>query len=142
MISKSNKNSYHDGTDAFFNVFFKKDLHLNVVESVFLLLGIFYLALLRAFSRLPWSRQFNLKVSRDSCWKIAQAWLLLWFTTIYKTFISGRFYLSVRAGWPRNIKLHRAIIFKEHLFYRTLVLQKLYFWNIHLLWDLNSLRKR
>ena len=34
----------------------------------FSLSGIFYLALLAAFSRLSWSWQFNLKVSRASCW--------------------------------------------------------------------------
>ena len=33
MISRSNDNSYHDGTIPFFNVFSKKDLHLNAVEK-------------------------------------------------------------------------------------------------------------
>ena len=34
FISKSNNNSYHDGTSAFFQCFFfpKKTRHLNVVE--------------------------------------------------------------------------------------------------------------
>ena len=35
---------------------------------VFLLSGVFYLAVLPAFSRIPWGQQFNLKVSRASCW--------------------------------------------------------------------------
>ena len=34
MISKRNNNSYHDGTSVFFNVFSKKDPHLNVVETL------------------------------------------------------------------------------------------------------------
>ena len=34
----------------------------------FLLSGVFCLALLPAFSRLPWGRQFNVKVGRASCW--------------------------------------------------------------------------
>ena len=33
MISKSNSNSYHDGTSAFFQRFFRKSLHLNAVEK-------------------------------------------------------------------------------------------------------------
>ena len=33
MISKSNNNSYHDGTSAFFQRFFRKSLHLNAVEK-------------------------------------------------------------------------------------------------------------
>ena len=34
MISKSNNNSYHDGTSTFFKVFSEKDPHLNAVENV------------------------------------------------------------------------------------------------------------
>ena len=34
MIFKSNNNSYHDGTSAFFNVLSEKDPHLNAVEYV------------------------------------------------------------------------------------------------------------
>ena len=33
MICKSNNNSYHDSRRAFFDVFFKKDPHLNAVEN-------------------------------------------------------------------------------------------------------------
>ena len=33
MICKSNNNSYHDGTSAFFNIFFEKDPHPNAVEN-------------------------------------------------------------------------------------------------------------
>ena len=32
MIYKSNNNSYHYGTNAFFDIFFEKDPHLNSVE--------------------------------------------------------------------------------------------------------------
>ena len=32
MITKSNNNSYYDGTSAFFNVFSEKDSHLNAIE--------------------------------------------------------------------------------------------------------------
>ena len=38
MICKSNNNSYHDGTSAFFNVFSEKDPELNAVERGFELL--------------------------------------------------------------------------------------------------------
>ena len=31
MTCKSNNNSYHDGTSAFFDIFFEKDPHLNAV---------------------------------------------------------------------------------------------------------------
>ena len=33
MICKSNNNSHHDATSAFFYVFFEKDSHLNAVEQ-------------------------------------------------------------------------------------------------------------
>ena len=32
LICKSNNNSYHDGSSAFFDLFFEKDPHLNAVE--------------------------------------------------------------------------------------------------------------
>ena len=34
-MCKSNSNSYHDGTSAFFNIFFKNDL--NVIEIITLI---------------------------------------------------------------------------------------------------------
>ena len=36
LISKSNNNSYHDGTSAFLNVFSEKELHHNALEKFFL----------------------------------------------------------------------------------------------------------
>ena len=41
---------------------------LQIWESVFLLSGVFHLALLSTFSRLSQDWKFNLKVSRTSCW--------------------------------------------------------------------------
>ena len=33
-MSKSNNDSYHDGTSAFFNDFSERDPHLNAVEHI------------------------------------------------------------------------------------------------------------
>ena len=41
---------------------------LWIWKSVFYSQAFFYLALFTAFSRLPWGQQFNLTVSRASCW--------------------------------------------------------------------------
>ena len=41
---------------------------LRIWESAFYSRMFFYLGLLSAFLRLPWDRQFDLKVSRASCW--------------------------------------------------------------------------
>ena len=63
--------------------------------------------------------------------------LFVWITTIHKSFLCARFYLRVTAAWPRNINLYRAFVIRK-----TLVLWKLYFWNICFIRDLNSLRDR
>ena len=91
----------------------------------FLFSGVFYLALLPAFSRLPCGRQFNFKVSRASCWssKHAPARIFVWITAIHKRFIRGRFYLRVRAGWPRNINPHEAFVLRNTSFTETLFLK-------------------
>ena len=65
----------------------------------FLISGIFYLALFTAFSSLPWGQQFNLTVSRASCWSSKHSPN----PTIKKRFIWGRFYLRVRAGQSQRI---------------------------------------
>ena len=41
---------------------------LPIWESVFLLSGVFYLALLPVAWRFSWGQQLNLKISRASCW--------------------------------------------------------------------------
>ena len=79
----------------------------------FLLSGIF-LYFLHSFllvSRPPWGRQFNLKVSRVSCWyvrNIALARLFVWITTIRKGVMVGR---SIQALWladhVKNLLLKR-----------------------------------
>ena len=83
-------------------------------ERTFLLSGVFYLTLLTAFSRLSWGQQFNLKVSRVSCWSSKHSpRLSLCITAIHKRFICGRFYLRARAGQSRNINLYGELILRN-----------------------------
>ena len=77
----------------------------------FLLSGVFYLALLPAFSRLPWGWQFNLKTSRVSCWssKHGPSPELL-FKSQQSTkdlYVVG---LRARAGQSQNTNLHRELV--------------------------------
>ena len=81
---------------------------LWIWESVFHSQTFFTLHSFLLFSRLPWGRQFNLKVSRASCWPSKHSpssTICLNHSNPQKRYI-GRFYLSARAGQPQNIKLH------------------------------------
>ena len=88
----------------------------------FLLSGIFYLAILPAFSRPPWVISWTSKLVglHGDLWNIASAQLLVRITTIHKRFICGRFYLRAKAGWSQNINLHGE--FTETLFLKHLLL--------------------
>ena len=74
---------------------------LRIWESVFYSPAFFTLHSLLLASRPSWGRQFNLNISRVSCWylrNIAPAWLFVWITTIHKKVYSG----SIMAAWSRE----------------------------------------
>ena len=81
----------------------------------FLPSGAFYFALFPAFSRFPWGRQFNLKVSRASCWssKHSPDPTNCLDHTIHKRFICGRFYSRARTGQSRNINLYGELVLQN-----------------------------
>ena len=91
----------------------------------FLLLDVFLPDTSSCFLRLPWGRQFNLKLTglHADPQNIVPARLFVWITTIQKRFICGRFCLRVKGVWPWNIKLYRALILWKISFTETLLLR-------------------
>ena len=77
------------------------------------------------FLRLPWGRQFNLKLTglHADPQNIVPAQLFVWITTIQKRFICGRFCLRVKGVWSRNINLYRALILWKISFTEALLLK-------------------
>ena len=68
-------------------------------ERALLLSGAFYLTPFLLVSRPSWDRQFNLNISRDSCWyfrNIGPARLFVWITTIQERVYSATF---IQALW-------------------------------------------
>ena len=63
------------------------------------------------FSRLPWDRQFNLKVSRASCWssKLSPGPTICLNLSNPQKRYTGRFYSRIRAVQLRNIKPYREL---------------------------------
>ena len=82
---------------------------LLIWESVFYSLTFFTLHSFLLVLRPRWGRQFNLNVSRASCWSLKHSsspTICLSHSNPQK-FYTGRFYLRVRAGQSRNINLYR-----------------------------------
>ena len=77
------------------------------------------------FSRIPWPWQLISKLTglHADLRKIAPPHLIVWTTTIHKIFICGRFYLRVKAGWPRNIRLYGTLVLWNISFTETLFLK-------------------
>ena len=96
MISKSNNNSFHDDTSAFFNVFSEKDAHLNAVEVVTRFCCIFFR-----------HKFINVKVNGVDCRKIfwnniivcirSLLWIYRIFSCIVLLFLSSFVLCSFRS---------------------------------------------
>ena len=71
---------------------------LRIWESVFYSQAFFTLHSFVLVLKRTWDRQFNLNISRASCWyfrNIAPVRLFVWITTIHDKIYRGNFYLSV-----------------------------------------------